>query len=136
MSSDHRSNLHEALARASVNSSLPIGGAGIGGSRVPALQLEPEDMMTVERFPIAKVTIKVEVASFVDRYFLSRTSNDDTVLAISKENLIEQLTTLFSGLEERASRIEERFPVNKPEKQSRPGNRASSDQAHSNPEKG
>lgn len=74
--------------------------------------------MIVQRLPINRVDIKVEVAAFIDHHFINRTSNDGTVLQLSKERLTEELTNLFHSLETRASDIDNTTFRRQPQKKS------------------
>lgn len=77
---------------------------------LPTLELGTREMVPVTRMPIMKVEIKTEVAAFIDRHFMTRTASDGTILALSKENLVEHLTGLFHSLEQRSAETGERFP--------------------------
>lgn len=109
-------DLQAALARADKSSSEPMG-VGIGRSlthqQLGSVASSPGTMI-VERLKINRVDIKIEVSSFIERHFIARTGNDGTILELSKEQLIEGLTTLFYGLEENASKIKEEEPRRSP----------------------
>lgn len=106
MTTDNRGDLRRALQRADVPDHSALEALGIGQS---ASLLDPGKMVPVTRMPILKVDIKLEVAAFIDRYFTGRTVTDGTILSLSKENLVEQMSQLFHSIEQRAGETGERF---------------------------
>lgn len=107
------SDLRTALERANVGGSHSLPAEPRGNSVVEQLE---RGSMLVQRLPIKRVDIKVEVAAFIDHHFMSRTVNDGTVLVLSKETLVEELTTLFHSLEQRSSDIDSSFRKKAPPK--------------------
>lgn len=93
---------------------LPMLGQGIAHRRNSQPAGPMGNALLVERLPIRRVDVKVEVAAFIDHNFLSRTEMDGTVLHLSRERLIEELTALFCGIEERASETGEQFQKKQP----------------------
>lgn len=106
---DLRSMLRNADAESDHAMPVPHG-LNLGMSSLPAMELTSRDMIPVPRMPIMKVQIKTEVAAFIERHFMSRTSADGTILGLSKENLVEHLTGLFHSLEQQSAEVGERFP--------------------------
>lgn len=107
-----QNELLEALGRADKESSQPLGRSLVNHSK-GSVTLSPSSMI-VERLKITKVDIKIEVSAFIERHFIGRTQNDGTIIELSKEKLIENLTELFYGLEENASNIKEDNPKERP----------------------
>lgn len=117
------SELRIALARAEGNNTRPLGYPALL-PHVKQLPVEAPGTMIVERLPINRVDIKIEVSAFIEHHFLSRTANDGSIISLSKESLIEELTGLFYALEERSSQIED-VKVKKPIRKSSPEQRES-----------
>lgn len=104
-SAEHSSHLQDVLKRADKPHYSSMGGLPVRHSDSGTLQLSNSDAL-VERLPIQKVSIKLEVANYIDRVFATRTQQDGTILVVSKETLIEELTRLFVSLEDQASQID------------------------------
>ncbi len=109
------SELRQALQRADSNArgSMGLGLPAIMPYMSHQLAIDTPGTMIVERLPITKVDIKVEVAAFIEQNFISRTGQDGTIISLSKEILVEELTGLFYALEERSSQIDD-IKVRKP----------------------
>lgn len=110
MTTNHSDDLRAALSRADKANSAPMNRSRSVQHRQEYLPVEHMSALIVERLAIRRVDIKVEVAAFIDHHFETRTDLDGTVLKLSREKLVEELTVLFYGLEERASQIEDQFP--------------------------
>lgn len=87
-----KNKLQEAMSRA---------GAGLN------TYLKPRDEPMVlseelERRPIRRVDAKLSILHYVDSVFRQRTSHDGSVLGVSREQLIEDLTGLIVELDNRA----------------------------------
>lgn len=53
----------------------------------------------MERRPMNRVTVKTTVLGYIDAAFQNRTRADGTILAPSRERLVEELTNLYMDLE-------------------------------------
>lgn len=87
-----KNKLQEAMSRA---------GAGLNTYLKP----RDEPMMLseeLERRPIRRVDAKLAILHYVDSVFRQRTSHDGSVLGVSREQLIEDLTGLIVDLDNRA----------------------------------
>jgi hypothetical protein len=52
---------------------------------------------------LRRVDIKVQLLSYIDSQFRQRTTSDGTILAVSREKLVEELTDLMVELDERVT---------------------------------
>lgn len=78
---------------------------GDGHTREEPLHLTGD--MMVGRRRLRRVEVKLELLSYVDAQFRQRTSSDGTVLAPSREQLVEDLTNLVLKLEDKLFETED-----------------------------
>lgn len=67
------------------------------------LEMTEMDVVSPDRRTIRRVDIKVSLVSYIDSVFRARTPQDGTIVGVSREQLLQELTELFVELDERAS---------------------------------
>jgi len=92
----HKSS--ENPLRTAMDRAGDIAGRALGRGRNGEEPYELTEMAD-DRRPMGRVAAKLEVLSYIDAIFTRRTPTDGTIVAVSRERLIEDLTDIFMKLD-------------------------------------